>query len=312
MKKIYCVILSIIILLTSSFITLSATDIKGDVNKDNKVNSEDALLILKCSVGSVLPSDFDYVLADITCDDVINSADALMVLQIAVGKLQTPEITTEIKKTTTTRAASDEDSNVEKLIALTFDDGPYPEVTNRILDTLEQYGAKATFFVVGNRIEKYKSTVKRTHSLGCEIGSHTWSHTNLTKLTLDQMNSEINKSIEAITAVTGEPVNLIRPPEGVINSTVQANLRYPIIMWSVDSMDWKYRDATKNYNTVVNSVFDGSIIQMHDLYHATADAVAKLIPDLMAKGYKFVTVSELMEARGITMQNGKTYSQARS
>ncbi len=219
--------------------------------------------------------------------------------------------TSSTTKVTTTRNPREDDPNVEKLIALTFDDGPHSTVTNRILDTLEQYGAKATFFVVGNRVGNYKSTVKRAHDLGCEIGSHTWSHKNLTKLTLDQMNTEINKSVQAITAITGEPVKLLRPPEGGMNSTVQANLKYPIIMWSVDSMDWKYRDATKDYNAVVNSVFDGSIVLMHDLYPATADAVAKLVPDLMAKGYKFVTVSELMEARGITMQNGKRYSKAK-
>jgi peptidoglycan/xylan/chitin deacetylase (PgdA/CDA1 family) len=172
-------------------------------------------------------------------------------------------------------------------------------------------GAKATFFVVGNRVAGCKNTIKRAHSLGCEIGTHTWSHKNLTKLTAEQINEEMNKSADAITSITGAPVKLMRPPEGAMNSAVQSKLAFPIIMWSVDSMDWKHRNAAKDYNSVVNSVFDGCIILMHDLYPATAEAVEKIIPDLMAKGYKFVTVSELFEARGRTLQNGKRYSQAR-
>ena len=204
-----------------------------------------------------------------------------------------------------------ETSDGPKLIALTFDDGPHSAVTSRILDTLEKHGAKATFFIVGNRVDSCKKVVKRAHNIGCEIGSHTWSHKNLSKLTVSQMQEEMKKSADAISAVTGVPVKIMRPPEGGYNDTVKKNIQYPMIMWSVDSNDWKYRDAKKDYDAVMNTVFDGAIILMHDLYPATAEAVEKLIPDLMAKGYKFVTVSELMEARGYTLQNGKTYSQAR-
>lgn len=204
-----------------------------------------------------------------------------------------------------------ETSDGPKLIALTFDDGPHSAVTARILNTLEKHGAKATFFVVGNRVGSCKSVLKRAHNMGCEIGSHTWSHKNLSKLTVSQMQEEMKKSADAISAVTGVPVKIMRPPEGGYNDTVKKNIQYPMIMWSVDSNDWKHRDAKKDYDAVMNTVFDGAIILMHDLYPATAEAVEKLVPDLMAKGYKFVTVSELMEARGYTLQNGKTYSQAR-
>lgn len=213
--------------------------------------------------------------------------------------------------TSTTRNPREDDPSVEKLVALTFDDGPYAPVTNKILDTLEKHGAKATFFIVGNRIDNYASTVRRASALGCEIASHTWSHKNLSKLTVAQMAEEINKSVNKIEAVTGKKVTLVRPPEGAANDTVKNNVPYPLIMWSVDSMDWKNRNVQKNYDAVMSTVFDGSIILMHDLYPQTADAVAKFVPELMAKGYKFVTVTELMEARGVTMQNGKKYSKAR-
>lgn len=226
----------------------------------------------------------------------------------------TTETTTEPETQESESEASTkktETSDGSKLIALTFDDGPHSDVTPRILDTLEKHGAKATFFIVGNRVDSCKKIVKRAHSLGCEIGSHTWSHKNLTKITFVQMKGEMLKSADAISAVTGVPVKIMRPPEGGYNDTVKKNIQYPMIMWSVDSNDWKHRDAKKDYDAVMNAVFDGAIILMHDLYPATAEAVEKLIPDLMAKGYKFVTVSELMEARGYTLQNGKTYSQAR-
>lgn len=221
----------------------------------------------------------------------------------------TEPVTQETKSETSTKKT--ETSGGQKLIALTFDDGPHSAVTARILNTLEKHGAKATFFVVGNRVGSCKSVLKRAHNMGCEIGSHTWSHKNLTKLTVAQMQEEMKKSADAISAVTGVPVKLMRPPEGGYNDTVKKNIQYPLIMWSVDSKDWKNRDAKKNYDAIMSTVFDGAIILMHDLYPATAETVEKLIPDLIAKGYKFVTVSELMEARGYNLQKGKTYSQAR-
>lgn len=199
----------------------------------------------------------------------------------------------------------------EKLIALTFDDGPYSPVTEKILDTLEKYDAKATFFVVGNRIASYAKSVKRANDLGCEIGSHTYSHKNLTKLNSNEMKSEIDKSNEEIKKITGKDISIVRPPEGAVNDTVKSSVKYPLIMWSVDSDDWKYKNAEKDYTEVMKDVKDGSIILMHDLYPETAKAVERLIPALMVEGYKFVTVSELMEARGIKLENGKNYYKAK-
>lgn len=230
----------------------------------------------------------------------------------------TTTTTTTTKGTTTVpsnptqpSSAPTGESSGEKLIALTFDDGPHSSVTGRILDTLERYDAKATFFIVGNRAADYPSVIRRARDLGCEIGSHTWSHKNLTKLSVDQMNAEMNNSVNAISNITGISVNIMRPPEGAYNATVRNNMPYPMIMWSVDSMDWKHRDAQKDYNEVMNHVFDGAIILMHDLYPATAAAVERLVPDLIARGYKFVTVSELMASRGVTMADGSVYFSAK-
>lgn len=224
-----------------------------------------------------------------------------------------PTTPTKPSSSSSTKPSQKPDDSPDKikLVALTFDDGPHNQVTKRIVNALEKNGAKATFFVVGNRANYDPATLKKAVSIGCEIGSHTHTHKNLTKLTSAQIADEMNKSANAISAAAGVTVKLMRPPEGAHNETVRKNLNYPLIMWSVDSMDWKYRDAQKDYDSVMNSVFDGAIILMHDLYPATAEAVERLIPDLMAKGYRFVTVSELMESRGVTMQSGKTYSAAR-
>ncbi len=222
----------------------------------------------------------------------------------------TKQPTTTKKTTTTTGNHRDDDPDVKKLVALTFDDGPQKAVTRRILSTLEKHGAKATFFVVGNRADHYKNYITYASKLGCEIGSHTWSHKNLTELTESEIETEITDSVKKIESITKTPVTLVRPPEGAVDAYVLKNVKYPIIMWNVDSFDWKNRNEQKIYDEVMNKVSDGSIILMHDLYSTTADAVERLIPDLMAKGYKFVTVSELMRLRGIELKSGKRYSQA--
>ena len=146
--------------------------------------------------------------------------------------------------------------------------------------------------------------------MGCEIGSHSFSHANLTNLSVDQMQEEIRKSCDAISKYSGKKVKIIRPPEGATNDTVKANIGMPMVMWSVDSRDWDYRNAEKDFETVMDNVYDGSIILMHDLYPATADAVARLVPALADQGYKFVTFSELMELRGVDVQPGEKYFSA--
>lgn len=224
---------------------------------------------------------------------------------------QTTTTTTTTTTSTTEAFARQDIQDGDKLVALTFDDGPYAPVTNDILDTLEKNGAVATFYVVGNRVDDYCECVKRGHKLGCEYGSHTYSHKNLTSLSPDSMRNEINKSVDVIKKYTESDVRTVRPPEGGVNETVKATVDYPLVMWSVDSLDWKNRNADTDYHEVVDYVNDGSIVLMHDLYPATAEAVAKIVPQLKSEGYKFVTVSELMKYRGVDFTSGYTYSSAR-
>ena len=201
-------------------------------------------------------------------------------------------------------------SSDEKLVCFTFDDGPYAPVTSKILDTLKKYDAKATFFVVGDRADTYSKSIERAAAMGCEIGTHTYSHVNLNTLSAAEMQEEISKSCAAISKYSHKKVSIIRPPEGAANDTVKANIGMPMVMWSVDSRDWDYRNADRDYQTVMDNVFDGSIVLMHDLYPATAEAFARLVPELKAQGYKFVTFSELMEIRGVDVEAGEKYFSA--
>lgn len=196
------------------------------------------------------------------------------------------------------------------MVALTYDDGPYSPVTNRILDVLEKYGGRATFFVVGNRVNDYASSVKRAYSMGCEIGNHTYNHTILTSASAGTISSELEKTSNAVKNLTGQRPVIMRPPGGGFNSTVRANCDYPMIIWSVDTLDWKTRDSSSTIASVKRNVKDGSIILMHDLYGATATATESFVPWLVSQGYQLVTVSELMQAKGIKMQNGSAYYSA--
>ncbi len=230
----------------------------------------------------------------------------------------TTENKTEEKKTETTAQTTTEEEkenrelpkSTDKLVCFTFDDGPYAPVTNKILDVLEKYNGRATFFVVGDRAATYSDEIERASKMGCEIGTHTYSHVNLNTLSVSEMQEEIRKSCDAISKYSGKKVKVLRPPEGAANETVKANVNMPMVLWSVDSRDWDYRNADKDYQTVMDNVFDGSIVLMHDLYPATADAVARIIPELAKQGYKFVTFSELMKIRGVDVEPGEKYFSA--
>lgn len=200
-----------------------------------------------------------------------------------------------------------------KYIALTFDDGPTPTVTNRILDALEKNGAHATFFVVGRQVGHDKDLVARAVSIGCEIGNHTWEHKNLTKFKGDGLKKSLQKTANAVRKATGGyEVQLIRPTYGKINERVKKQVQSPLIYWNVDTEDWK----SKNVNKIMkrlrgNKIKDGDIILMHDVVSTSADAAEKVIPYLQKRGFTLVTVSELLAKKGIQMQAGKLYYNGR-
>lgn len=199
------------------------------------------------------------------------------------------------------------------MIALTFDDGPRASVTNRILDSLAANGGRATFFMVGTSINGNAAVIQRMVSQGCEVGNHTNDHKYLSKLGAEGITSQLGAVNQKVAAACGVSPVLMRPPGGYINDNTLAvlkNLGMPAIMWSIDTRDWQHRNPQKTIETVLTQVKDGDIILMHDLYETTAQAAEVLIPELTARGYQLVTVSELASYRG-GMQPGHKYSQFR-
>lgn len=182
------------------------------------------------------------------------------------------------------------------MIALTFDDGPSKH-TERLLDILAQHRVKATFFVIGNLIDNRPETLQRIVTDGHEIGGHSWSHRELTKLSSKDIIDEIMNTQTKIQSITGVDTRLLRPPYGSYNDEIKhicAENNIIMINWSLDTLDWDTCDADKVYEAIMNQVKDGNIILCHDLYGTTVDAMERVIPDLIAQGYQLVTVSELL------------------
>ncbi len=197
-----------------------------------------------------------------------------------------------------------------KMVALTFDDGP-SSYTEQILDTLNRHGAKATFFVVGNRVNNYQDILLRTASMGMEIGNHSYSHPQLTKLSWNGLIEEKSKTDNNIYSIIGAYPTVFRPPYGSTSQTVAAAFGKPVILWSVDTLDWKSRNKNSVVNSVMSTVKDGDIILMHDIYSSTAAAVTEIVPRLIKEGYELVTVSELANYRKGGLVSGQKYSQIR-
>lgn len=193
------------------------------------------------------------------------------------------------------------------MVALTFDDGPGPR-TLELLEQLEQYNAHATFFMLGQKVSSYPDAVKKMKETGCELGNHSFDHTDLSTLDSAGIQDEISKTNEGIRNITGAGATVMRPPYGAVNSTVSANAGMPMILWNIDTLDWKTRNAQSTVDAVMNKVKDGDIILMHDIHTETVDAALQLIPKLQSDGYQLVTVSELAAARGKQLLNGETYT----
>ena len=193
----------------------------------------------------------------------------------------------------------------KKLVALTYDDGP-SIYTPRILKTLKENNSVATFFVVGNRVPMYSDTVKKAYGMGCEIGNHTYEHKILTRADAAGIRNQVSRTNVAVKKITGTAPIVMRPPGGAVNNMVKSQTGMPMILWSIDTLDWRTRNAASTKTAVLDHVKDGDIVLMHDLYEATANASTTIIPTLVERGYQLVTVSELAECRG-GMKDGCLY-----
>ncbi len=197
------------------------------------------------------------------------------------------------------------------MIALTWDDGPNGTTGEKIMDALEANNGRGTFFLVGNRIDNYASEVKRMAENGHEVANHSWDHdTSLSKKSADYIREEFEKTNAKILEVTGVSPALVRLPGGIITDAVRSAVTQPMIFWSIDTVDWKTKDAQKTIDSIESQVKDGDIVLMHELYTATQAASEAVIPWLAQQGYQLVTVSELIAFRNADVAggNGKQYS----
>jgi peptidoglycan/xylan/chitin deacetylase (PgdA/CDA1 family) len=183
-------------------------------------------------------------------------------------------------------------------IAMTFDDGPSPETTPRLLDILKQRNIKATFFMIGQNAERNPDLVRRILAEGHEIGNHSWTHPQLSKLSDDRVTQEITKTQEAIKSASGFTPTTLRPPYGAITARQRAWIENQfglnIILWSVDPFDWKRPGPSVITQRILSGARPGAIILSHDIHKQTVDAMPATLDALLAKGFKFVTVSQLL------------------
>ncbi|MDX2081847.1 MAG: polysaccharide deacetylase family protein [Terrimicrobiaceae bacterium] len=183
-------------------------------------------------------------------------------------------------------------------IALTFDDGPKPGQTDRLLDILKEKGVKATFFVIGKNVAEYPEIVRRMVDEGHEVANHTWSHPSLTKLGAAAVEREIKQTDAAIVAAGAPQPTIMRPPYGATNARLNQRLSeefgQKVILWSVDPLDWKIRKAAHVRDHILANTKPGGIVLAHDIHASTVDAMPGTIDGLKEKGFQFVTVTELL------------------
>lgn len=189
-------------------------------------------------------------------------------------------------------------------MAITFDDGPATHTT-QLLDILKKHDVKATFFVLGKSAKVQKNTLLRAYKKGHQIGNHSWDHKDLKKLSDEEIVNQIIKTNDVILNITGEEVNVMRPPYGSFNDIVKTKANMPIILWNLDPLDWKDRNAETVAQRISEADING-IVLAHDIHKTTVEAMPDVISNLKSKGYHLVTIDNLFAGKELV--NGKTYS----
>lgn len=183
------------------------------------------------------------------------------------------------------------------MVAITYDDGPSDETTPTVLDALEKHFGVATFFMQGCNIEGKEEILKRSYAMGNELANHSWNHPQLTKISSDEVKKQLEDTDALIKAACPEIENpILRPPYGAFNDTVKSVVGKPIILWSLDTLDWKTRSTSATYESCMQAK-DGDIILMHDIHASTVAAAEDIITGLQEKGFQLVTVTELYQYR---------------
>jgi len=252
--------------------------------------------------------DNEYLYLYYPIDSITDSYNEIIIIDIPLKDLN---IKSEITKKTSTDDINNKidiekvnkiiDTN-SKIVALTFDDGP-SIYTKEIIEILKENDVVATFFILGNKVELYKDTLKLSLEYGNEIGNHTYNHKWLTKLNDTEIKKQIEDTQNIIKNNLGVIPKLFRPSYGSINKRVRKDINLDIVLWNVDTMDWKYKNIDKIVDRAVKNTKDGDIILMHETYKRTKDSLEKIISILKDKDFSFVTISELKEIQSLRKQN---------
>ena len=187
---------------------------------------------------------------------------------------------------------------IKKVVALTFDDGPHPKITEKILSILKKENVKATFFIVGKMGKRYSYLLKAINKAGCEIENHTYSHPDLTKLSIQKIEEEFLKTYNLIKKITEQDSYFFRPPGGHYNDeiiNIAHKLNYRMVLWTNNTGDYKISSPNRIYLNAINKIQNKGIILLHNGRQATIDALVLIIKDLKEKGYEFLTISQLYE-----------------
>ena len=199
---------------------------------------------------------------------------------------------------------------IHPLAAITFDDGPSAEITPRVLDLLEQYHVPATFCVVGNNVRKHPELLRRMTEQGCEIANHSQNHERFTQISCKEIVDSITLTEKAIFDACGKKTVFIRPPYGAYDirvALIAYALDKSLLLWNMDSCDWKTRDAAAVIPSVLRAVRDEQTILLHDLYLSSYEAAAVIIPELQKRGYELTTAEGILKRRGIPIVPGQCY-----
>lgn len=179
-------------------------------------------------------------------------------------------------------------------IAFSFDDGP-SKYTKEIVKLLNEYEANATFFILGNKVENYHDTLTYVLKSGNELGNHSYNHKKLTRLSSKELHSQVEMTNQIVKKTLDYDIRLLRPTYGATSKFLKSNIDMEIVLWNIDTEDWKSRNSKKIYEKTIHDIKDGKIILMHDIYKSTLDALKLILPELKKQGYQIVTVSELKE-----------------
>lgn len=199
----------------------------------------------------------------------------------------------------------------KKLVALTFDDGPSAKTTPRLLDILKDNGVNATFFVLGGPAKNNPEIIKREEAEGHEVATHTISHAQMSKMSSSEIKNDLSASEDVLEGILGHGPSLLRPPYGDVNDKVKKTVDLPMILWSVDTLDWKNKNTESILKNTESEIYDGGIILMHDIHETSVDAVGELINMLKEDNYEFVTVSQLANLRKRNLEAGVVYGSFR-